>query len=158
MRYAQALPRRRHCFIKCAATVVLTFLVASTCGAQAKPTGQASEEQWAQELKKHPELLAEFGRLFEKLQSNVQFPEARRESRLLPLLPEATMSYAAFPNYGDAAHQTVKIFRQIESGCACIGPAGTGRCKRRGAGRGTPDTGAPRLCSRSARSGDAARI
>src|SRR6266403_1177903 len=112
MRYAQALPRRRHCFIKCAATVVLTFLVASTCGAQAKPTGQASEEQWAQELKKHPELLAEFGRLFEKLQSNVQFPEARRESRLLPWLPEATMSYAAFPNYGDAAHQTVKIFRQ----------------------------------------------
>jgi hypothetical protein len=111
MRQAQVL-WQRHYFTKCAAAAAVIFLVASSCGAQAKPTGQASEEQWAQELKKHPELLAEFGRLFEKLQSNVQFPEARRESRLLPLLPEATMSYAAFPNYGDAAHQTVKIFRQ----------------------------------------------
>ena len=112
MRQAQVFWQRRHYFTKCAAAAAVIFLVASSCGAQAKPTRQASEEQWTQELKKHPELLAEFGRLFEKLQSNVQFPEARRESRLLPLLPEATMSYAAFPNYGDAAHQTVKIFRQ----------------------------------------------
>jgi hypothetical protein len=112
MRQAQVFWQRRHYFTEIAAAAAAVFLVASSCGAQAKPTGQASEEPWTQELKKHPELLAEFGRLFERLQSNVQFPEARRESRLLPLLPEATMSYAAFPSYGDAAHQTVKIFRQ----------------------------------------------
>src|ERR1700682_291070 len=102
MRQAQTLWQRRHYFTKCAAAAAVIFLVASSCGAQSKPTSQASEEQWTRELKKHPELLAKFGRLFEKLQSKVQFPEARRESRLLPLLPEATMSYAAFPNYGDA--------------------------------------------------------
>jgi hypothetical protein len=65
-----------------------------------------------QELRKHPELLAEWGQLFEKLQQNLKFPPARRESRLLPVLPESTMSYAAIPNYGDAAHQLLKIFRQ----------------------------------------------
>jgi type II secretory pathway pseudopilin PulG len=61
---------------------------------------------------KYPGLWAEFGRLFEKLQKNVQFPAARGESRLLPLLPEATMSYGAIPNYGDTAHQVLKIFHE----------------------------------------------
>ena len=65
-----------------------------------------------QELNKYPGLLPEFGQLFTKLQHNVQLPPARVESRLLPLLPEATMSYAAFPNYGDAVNQTLKIFQQ----------------------------------------------
>jgi hypothetical protein len=57
-------------------------------------------------------LLDEFARLFDKLQQSLQFPLARSESRLLPLLPESTMSYAAFPNYGDVAHQALNVFRQ----------------------------------------------
>jgi hypothetical protein len=65
-----------------------------------------------QELKKYPGLLPEFVQFFDKLQQNLQFPPARGGSHLLPLLPESTMSYAAFPNYGDVAHQTLKVFRQ----------------------------------------------
>lgn len=114
MRCPQTLQQRRRYFVRCAVTVAAILFLASACDAQAQvtPKSQTPEAPWTQELKKYPGLLEEFGRLFEKLQSNVQFPAARGESRLLPLLPEATMSYAAFPNYGDAAHQAVKIFRQ----------------------------------------------
>src|SRR5262249_5889950 len=34
------------------------------------------------------------------------------ESRLLPLLPEPTIVYASFPNYGEATHQALQAFRQ----------------------------------------------
>jgi hypothetical protein len=110
---AHTLKQRRRCFIKCALTVSAIILAASACGsAQVAAVGQAPEVAWTQELNKYPGLLEEFGRLVEKLQANVQFPPPRRESHLLSLLPESTMFYAAFPNYGDAAHQALKIFRQ----------------------------------------------
>jgi hypothetical protein len=63
-------------------------------------------------LNKYPGLLAELGRLFEKLQHDVQFPAAREQSRLLPLLPASTVSYSALPNYGDVVHQALDVFRQ----------------------------------------------
>ena len=112
MRYAQTLQQRRRYFIKCTAIIAVIFLVAPACDAQVMPVGQVPEAPWTQELNKYPGLLAEFGRLFDRLQQNLQFPPARGESRLLPMLPESTMSYAAFPNYGDVAHQALKIFRQ----------------------------------------------
>jgi hypothetical protein len=109
----QTLVRLRRCFSRCVASVALTLLVAAACGAQATQDSRTPQEDWARELdKKYPGLLAEFGQLFGKLQHNVQFPAARAESRLLPLLSESTMSYAAFPNYGDAANQALKVFRQ----------------------------------------------
>src|SRR5580704_1962148 len=102
MRHAQILQNRKRYIVQCAATIAVIFLVCTACGAQSKPEGQAPELQWTQELnKKYPGLLAEFGRLYGKLQKNVQFPAERGESRLLPLMPEETMSYGAFPNYGD---------------------------------------------------------
>jgi hypothetical protein len=70
------------------------------------------ETPWAQDLKKYPGLPAEFGQLLDKFQHNIQFPPVRGQSRLLPLLPQSTMSYAAFPNYGEVSHQALKIFRQ----------------------------------------------
>jgi hypothetical protein len=113
MGYPRFLRQGRVYFARCAAGIGAILFVASTCGAQATAGGQAPEVAAIQELnKKYPGLLAEFGRLFEKLQKNVQFPAARSESRLLPLLPEATMSYGAIPNYGDAAHQALKIFHE----------------------------------------------
>jgi type IV pilus assembly protein PilA len=113
MRYAQTFEQGRHFFVRYAAAIVVTILAASPCDAQSRPEGQAPEVQWAQELNnKYPGLLAEFGRLLGRLQQEVQFPAARGESHILPLLPEATMSYAAFPNYGDAARQALKVFRQ----------------------------------------------
>ncbi len=67
---------------------------------------------WSKDLNKYPGLLPEFGKLVEKLQQNIQFPTARSESHLVALLPESTMSYAAFSNYGDVTEQALKIFRQ----------------------------------------------
>ncbi len=113
MRRAQTLQKRKRYIVPCAATIAVIFLFASACGAQAKPEGQAPAEQWTQEMnKKYPGLLEEFGHLIEKIQHSVQFPAGRSESRLLPLLPEATMSYGAFPNYGDTASQALKVFQQ----------------------------------------------
>jgi hypothetical protein len=86
-------------------------LVTAAGAAQATPAGQP-EIPGLRDLNKYPGLLAEFGQLMDKLQHNLQFPPARGQSRLLPLLPESTMSYAAFPNYGDVTHQALKIFRQ----------------------------------------------
>jgi type IV pilus assembly protein PilA len=112
MRLARTLQQRRHCFIKRALTVAAIFFAATSCKAQVAPAAPTPEVGWTQELNKYPGLLEEFGRLVEKLQHNVQFPPPRGESHLLPLLPESTMSYGAFPNYGDAANQVLKIFRQ----------------------------------------------
>jgi hypothetical protein len=113
MGYVRILQQARLYFVRCAASIGAILFVTSVCSAQANPEGQAPEAAVIQELnKKYPGLLGEFGRLFEKLHKNVQFPAARSESRLLPLLPESTMSYGAIPNYGDAAHQALKIFQQ----------------------------------------------
>jgi hypothetical protein len=106
------LPQARHYFIKCAAAVAVILIVASACAAQVAVAGQAPESPWAQMLNKHPGLLAEFGQLIERLQKNLKFPTARAESRLLPLLPETTTFYTAFPNYGEVTQQTLTIFRQ----------------------------------------------
>ncbi|HEX8872733.1 MAG TPA: hypothetical protein VF758_08210 [Candidatus Acidoferrum sp.] len=54
---------------------------------------------------------AELSRFFDALQQSIQFPAPRTESHLLPLLPQSTISYAAIPNYGDVAAQTLKAFR-----------------------------------------------
>src|SRR5271165_1047619 len=79
----------------------------AVAGAAVRP-----EETVSEYMKKYPGLLTEFGQLLEKLQRNIQLPPARDQSRILPLLPESTILYAAFPNYGDAAHQALTIFQQ----------------------------------------------
>jgi len=107
------LGRMRQCLVKGLASAVVSVLLSSAGGAQATQEGASPHQNWAQEFEaQYPGLLAEFGQLFKKLQSDVQFPAARRESRLLPLLPESTMSYGAFPNYGEAASQALAVFRE----------------------------------------------
>ena len=84
-----------------------------SAGQSGNPTTAVSPEAALSELqKKYPGLLPEFGQLLGKLQKNIQFPEARSQSRLMPLLPESTILYAAFPNYGDAVHQAQAIFHK----------------------------------------------
>jgi hypothetical protein len=78
----------------------------------ATPSTAGPKDGLAETLNKYPGLLEELERLLEKLRQGVQYPAARKDSRLLPLLPDTTMSYAAFSNYGDALHQAVNIFRQ----------------------------------------------
>lgn len=88
--------------------VTLTLVLAATAGfAQHRGANKASQMQ---DLNKYP--LNDFGEVFVRLQKEVQFPAPRPESRLLPLLPHSTVFYAAFPNYGDAAKQALKIFRE----------------------------------------------
>jgi hypothetical protein len=67
---------------------------------------------WAGDLKKYPGLPGALSKLMTRLQRDVQFPAARGQSRLLPLLPQTTVFYAALPNYGDTAHQILTIFRE----------------------------------------------
>src|SRR5277367_1051179 len=112
MGYTRTLQQSRRCLAKSAATIAVLFLLVSPCFAQSTPAGQQPKLTWDQELKKYPGLLEEFGRLVEKLQRNLHFPAARPDSRILPLLPDPTMTYAAFPNYGDVVNQTLLVFRQ----------------------------------------------
>jgi hypothetical protein len=112
MGFVQILQQKWWYFIKSVAAVAAIFLAVSPCSAQSTQASQQPEMPWTQELKKHPGLLDEFGRLYQKLQQSIQFPAPRQESRILALLPLSTMSYAAFPNYGDVTQQALKIFRQ----------------------------------------------
>lgn len=104
---------RRSCshFIQCAAAIAFIFLISSTCSAQTAPANLPVIPSWAQELQKNPELQAALSRLVTRLQHELQYPGPRSESRLLPLLPGATMSYAAFPNYGGTASQALQILQ-----------------------------------------------
>ena len=67
---------------------------------------------WLQDALANPELMAEVSRLVEKLRNGVQYPAPWHRSAILPRLPEATMFFAALPNYGEPAHQALQIFRQ----------------------------------------------
>jgi len=112
MAYSQNFQQRRRYFMNCAATIGAIFLIASPCCAQSKPAAQQAGMPGFQDLNKYPGLLPELGNLIQKLEQNVKYPEARGESRLLPLLPPSTLMYAAFPNYGDAVHQSLKVFHE----------------------------------------------
>ncbi|HLZ12441.1 MAG TPA: hypothetical protein VKP58_07635 [Candidatus Acidoferrum sp.] len=81
-----------------------------TCRAQSNTKSPNAE--MVEELNKYPGLLDEFGKLFQRLMTEVAYPDGRKESKLLPLLPESTMTYAAVSNYGEPARQIVKIFRE----------------------------------------------
>jgi hypothetical protein len=92
----------------CFAAVILVTAFASQAQTTTPPKKNA-DEAWVQYFNKYPGLLDELIRLVNRLQHDVQYPSARSESSLLPLLPHPVF-YAAIPNYGDAAHQSVTIF------------------------------------------------
>jgi type II secretory pathway pseudopilin PulG len=68
--------------------------------------------KWLQEILADRELMQEIGGLAEKLQKGVHYPAARNESRILPRLPESTVFYGAYPNYGETMHQALRILEQ----------------------------------------------
>lgn len=104
---------RRSCLFlfQCLAAIAIIFLISSTCLAQTAPAAGTAGGPQIQQLLKNPELLTELGTLTQRLQHELQYPPPRSGSRLLPLLPGATESYAAFPNYGDVARQALQIFQ-----------------------------------------------
>ncbi|HZP16908.1 MAG TPA: hypothetical protein VFB00_03015, partial [Terriglobales bacterium] len=104
------LPQPRWCqYATVAGLVALTAL--APCMAQTH-SQEALDEQSLNVIKQNPDLLPELGNLFERLARDVQFPPPRAQSRLLPLLPESTVFYAAVPNYGETSHQALRIFQQ----------------------------------------------
>jgi hypothetical protein len=103
------LTTARRCYTVLVA--VMSLILTSISLSQTSPAPQP-KIPWSPDLNKYPGLPAEFAHLLDNLQRNVQFPPARTQSRLLTLLPESTTYYAAFPNYGDAAHQALLIFRR----------------------------------------------
>src|SRR5215472_10883999 len=105
------LTTARRCYIVPSLVAVVSFILMSTSLSQTPPARQPATP-WSPDLNKYPGLPGEFAHLLDKLQRNVEFPPARMQSRLLTLLPESTTYYAAFPNYGNAAHQALLIFRR----------------------------------------------
>jgi hypothetical protein len=101
-------------FIRCASVfgaICLTSLSFSQTSRSQTKDASTPDAAFSEALKKYPGLLSELGQLFEKLKHNVQFPAERHQSELLPLLPASTTFYAAFPNYGEPAHQALMTFR-----------------------------------------------
>jgi hypothetical protein len=70
------------------------------------------ETLWGKDFEKYPGLQDELAKLVVKLRDGIRVPKPRTESRLLVLLPETTVGYAALPNYGSTAEQALKILRQ----------------------------------------------
>jgi len=87
--------------------VAVIFLLTTAAFAQNRAANNPAQ---IQNLNTYP--MNDLGEVFIRLQKDVTLPAARQESRLLPLLPGSTIFYAAFPNYGDAAKQALKIFRE----------------------------------------------
>ena len=94
----------------CAAAIAAIFVGAGPCRAQS--VAKSPNAQMADELNKYPGLMEEFGKLFQRMMTEVKYPDGRKQSSLLPVLPESTMTYVAASNYGEPARQILKIFRE----------------------------------------------
>ena len=112
MKYAQIFQLATGWLRLACATLTVTFFLLTTVAAAQAPTPNPPEMPWSKDLQKYPGLPAALNQLMVRLQHDVQFPPARGQSRLLPLLPQTTVFYAALPNYGDTAHQMLTIFRE----------------------------------------------
>ena len=119
-----ALKELRNPVTVCAAIAAAVLLLTTASAAQSSnpalrgrsttqpQEGDPLQSQIATELDKYPGLLPAFGNLLEKLRRDVQLPDDRRQSDLLPMLAPTTMLYLGMPNYGEAAHQGLTIFRE----------------------------------------------
>ena len=105
-------------FLHLAAVAALTLVAASAFAIQDKTddqqttTSPTKENPLLQEFSKYPGLTEALGHLQIRLSQELKMPAARAQSNLLPVLPETTVFYAAFPNYGDVVNQALKIFQQ----------------------------------------------
>jgi len=110
MRFAPSFSKCQRWLMGCAAMVAVIVVGVGPCRAQ---VGVArSDAGISQELQKYPGLVEEFGRLLQRVMTEVKYPDGRTESKLLPVLPESTMTYVAVSNYGEPARQILKIFRE----------------------------------------------
>ena len=110
MRNAPSFSNWKRRLVGCAAMIGAMTIGACVCRAQAANTSPdaAILDEW----KKYPGLMEEFGKLFQRVMTEVKYPDGRKQSSLLPALPESTMTYVAVSNYGEPARQILKIFRE----------------------------------------------
>jgi hypothetical protein len=123
------LPAKRQswllkCVIDCCwlAAIAVLLTAAPASAMQEKPSDQAGQEQdvisppkpnpFEAEMAKYPGLLPELGQTLTRIMKAVELPTARTQSRLLPMLPENTVIFAASPNYGNTVHQALQAFQQ----------------------------------------------
>ncbi|MGH9734975.1 MAG: hypothetical protein ACRD8A_10360 [Candidatus Acidiferrales bacterium] len=99
-------------WLKCAALMVLVCFAGGTCHAQTMEAKPAPGSAAFEDLSKNPALVTEFGKLAGRLQHEVTMPSPRTQSVVLPVIPEGTTFYMALPNYGEAAHESLEIFKQ----------------------------------------------
>jgi hypothetical protein len=90
---------------------ITIFCLVLPCASQ-KSQQQSPDVTFQQQIAKYPGFLTDLGHLFERWQKELTFPQARGQSKLLPLLPQSTTYFIAIPNYGDSAHQALEIFHQ----------------------------------------------
>ena len=83
--------------------------VATTSSVGLVPVSQ--EIGWSDDLNHEHAMLAEYGKLREKLEA-IPTPGPRYESKILPLLAPDTVLYIGIPNLGDALQQANQIFQQ----------------------------------------------
>ncbi|HET9743949.1 MAG TPA: FecR domain-containing protein [Terriglobales bacterium] len=83
----------------------------STSAASMEDSGVRQEISWSENRDKYFALLAELSTLQKKLQ-RIKMPDLRYESRLLNVVPDSTVFYAAVPNYGEALAQANRLFQQ----------------------------------------------
>ena len=69
------------------------------------------EIAWSENRDKYLALLAQFSVLQRKFE-NIKLPDLRYESRLLNVVPDTAVVYAAVPNYGEALAQANQLFQQ----------------------------------------------
>jgi type II secretory pathway pseudopilin PulG len=112
MSHARSALSGLRCLAACTAVIALItgFSLSLAAQPQEAPAPRTTDNPIAQELNKYPGLAEALGRLILKFQQEVHFPAPRAQSRLLPLLPDSTMSYAAFSNYGDVIQQALDAF------------------------------------------------
>ena len=96
--------------MRCAAGIAAMLVGAGVCRAQ--EAGMRPDAAISNELNKYPGLMEEFGKLLQRVLTEVKYPDGRTESKLLAVMPEGTMTYVAVSNYGEPTRQIVKIFRE----------------------------------------------
>ena len=105
-------PRQQSFSLSLACLIVAALVCFLFQTGAAQTTAESQSQTSPDDLKKFSGLLTQLGGLLQKMQTRVESPALRNQSRLLSLLPESTLVYVALPNYGEASHQALAVFQQ----------------------------------------------
>lgn len=84
----------------------------TTTNESLEPIPIAQEIGWSRDAERYLKLAGELGALNRELERHVPRPGVRYESRLLPLIPEETVLYAALPNMSTTISESYRLMRE----------------------------------------------